>query len=133
MNRTIKFRGLRTDGKGWAYGYYVVDYLGITYIQTLDGVDTFEVDPETVGQFTGLYDKNGTEIYEGDVIGDWTDVDGEQVLSRCLVFFDETLGEWMIDVNHGKEMHIAYSLAAELNDFDYEVIGNTTEHKDLLS
>jgi len=61
--RQIKFRGLRVDGKGWVYGFYIERH-GISEILQPSG--TTPVIPETVGQFTGLLDNNGKEIYEGD-------------------------------------------------------------------
>ena len=68
MKREIKFRGLRTDGKGWVYGDLLRLVLGGNihlYIQPLD-TKRIEVIPESVGQFTGLNDTNGIEIFEDD-------------------------------------------------------------------
>ena len=63
--REIKFRGKRLDNGAWMYGSLVI-LNGRHFI--FDNADRHEVDPETIGQWTGLCDREKTKVYEGDII-----------------------------------------------------------------
>lgn len=66
MERIIKFRGQRVEDGEWIYGYLA----DVDFINNIHEVasPSEEVKPETVGQFIGMLDSNGKEIFEGDVI-----------------------------------------------------------------
>lgn len=74
MNREILFRGKSVETNKWVYGSYILEkYANTPYICFFEygsfvGLKQIEVAPETIGEFTGMTDKNGTKIFEGDIV-----------------------------------------------------------------
>lgn len=117
--REIKFRGKRLDNGEWLYGSLVI--LNGRYF-IFDDVN--EVDPTTVGEFTGLKDKNGKEIYEGDVI--------RSSLSEDRIFYHTGNAAFMEALVDRKELCYLRLDQDWIYKFRKEVIGNIHDHKYLL-
>nr|DAI65561.1 MAG TPA: YopX protein [Caudoviricetes sp.] len=120
MNREIKFRGLSFD-KGWIYGNLIKSDQS-TWIRESDYYN-FKVKVDTVGQFTGLHDKNGKEIYEGDIVK-YRDSRGQHIEK---VIFDK--GCFYAGMHWGSSTRVAPKL---INTRISEVIVNIYDNPELL-
>lgn len=133
MNREILFRGKRVDNEMWIYGDLLqsTDIVNCTEISENTGMGVrYDIIPETVGQYTGLTDKNGTKIFEGDILKHDT---------HCL------LQEYKIDYgvvywHRQKQKNLRTTLFGKLGYVElseeccknYEVISNIYDNPELL-
>lgn len=120
--RTIKFKAKRLFDSKWTCGYFYEENDN-TYIiedyqkeSMLNRNITYKVDPDTVCQFTGFLDKNGKEIYEGDVL------DGES--ESEIVFTKGTFATRSIGYSGNVMLAPLYYFQREDGTLDCKVIGN---------
>lgn len=120
MDRKIKFRGRCVITGNWAYGYYYFDKSNHIIRNESGEVIVLE---KSVGQYTGLKDKNGKEIYEGDIIKTATHKDMVTSWSKNKASFIIERNGWMFCHFFGEALEAA----------ECEVIGNTYENSELLN
>lgn len=125
--REILFKGKRLDDAEWVEGYYAkFDQLSSSCIYYVYKGHTLvaDIEPETVCQYTGLTDKNGRKIFEGDIVK-VTDSDREnQVFGIGDISFEES--SWKLCGE------ILYWLD-DVISFEFEVIGNIFDNPELLN
>lgn len=133
MAREICFRGKSKSTGEWVEGYYVGDNTIIPFnevVYDLGCIDTsssHECYPDTIGQFTGLYDKNGKEVWEGDVIHD-TDSEGRDII-HYVTYRDAAF----IGVLKGHPLFSHSTLTQSwMIECEKEVIGNIHDNPELL-
>ena len=123
MMREILFRGKRVDNDEWVYGFLTcMNYIDVfTQKVCYDGeeelkyctVEHCQVDAHTVGQYTGLTDKNGKKIFEGDIVESPNGTQG---------FIEWQNAECAFLVNIGDDWQT-------MDDCPYEVVGNIYDNK----
>lgn len=121
--REILFRGKQTNNKKWVVDNSVLFFKNATKIYgALNEWREVEVIPETVGQYTGLTDKNGTKIFEGDIVN-------YNGTNHKVVF--ETRGEsayFGIEISNIETWRFCLEVPAKLMN----VIGNIHDNPELL-
>lgn len=140
--RTIKFRGkfvyANSDGRLiWIYGslfqtdtLHNVGKAKIFKTVTYDGtIDNNEVILGTVGQFTGVVDRNGVEIYEGDIIQTY-DSKGKPILHE--VYYLENEARFATKLIGYENLNEGSLSQKWINELGFEVIGNIFDNKELL-
>ncbi len=118
--RDIKFRGICPNEGFWVYGYYAKRVASHHLI--LDGGATYHADPDSIGQYTGLKDNHGVEIYEGDICRFDTMI--PKIDGIGYVYWSVKGGCWMAQTKLPFLLHRAMSV---------EVIGNIHDNPELLT
>lgn len=141
MNRKILFRGKRVDNGEWVYGYavkgcdkdnqmFIAQSIGIGFFT--GGISAKEVIPKTVGQYTGLTDKNSNKIFEGDIVkivGDSNNDDWKDVNYVAQIIF---LDNGFCAINGTTDNYSLRRYGLSRCEFDLEVIGNIHDNPELL-
>lgn len=127
--REIKFRGKRLDNGEWIYGDLVHTIKDTLILPTDEGWNQYAVDPATVGQYTGLKDKNGKEIYEGDVIRSPL---SEDKTRPHRIFYHTGNAAFMGALVDRKELCYLRLDQDWIYKFGKEVIGNIHDNPELI-
>lgn len=135
--RAIKFRGKPTDDfLKWVYGDLITFSNGAAGIHMIDADGSISVNSTTVGQFTGLLDKNQSEVYDGDII---KAPSGRTYLVMWSTWIhQERRNKWIVDEYQFTGWCIGYKINRPIDTLDSEVlqgevIGNIYDNPELIT
>ena len=129
--REIKFRGKRQKDNSWIYGLLTNDTYGHYRIQFDANQFSQVVIPETVGQYTGLKDKNGVEIYEGDILK-IKETPFQIGGLHQVIFYEDRYLTYSILYNNIDQAN-KHPLLYQIEYADAHVIGNIYDNPELLN
>lgn len=126
--RDIKFRGKRADNGQWVYGYLIKDCDDNKFYITNTRAIYHEVNPDTIGQYTGLKDINNKEIYEGNIVLiSMSMIYGKPIEQNCKVWFEERLSSFVCNWGNNPPVRIG-----SFCNTAFEVIGNIYDNPGLV-
>ena len=141
--REIEFRGKRIEDGKWIYGcyWYVEEHYAnpienkTHFIKSKNNGIDYKVDIETLGQFTGLTDKNGTKIFEGDILcmtfsNEFTN--NEEVKIYNYVKYNDGMFATFYKDEYGEEIEDDRLCKALIEVDKLEVVGNIYDNLELL-
>lgn len=128
--REILFRGKRVDNGEWTYGDLLTptDIMDVWEISENTGMgDRYEIDPDTVGQYTGLKDKNGKKIFEGDIVRNNKHGEDNDTYDYYSTIFSNGSfrAQYLDNLEYTPKIYDIYFEG-------YEVIGNIHDNPELL-
>lgn len=136
MKREIKFRGKSIYGNIWVYGNLIHSkrFSGCSNEYRIHDIDTgleHDVIPETIGQFTGLKDKNGKEIFEGDYIKISGGLRLEFYPDNGQIIFNNHTASFVMKALNDCKVYMNFGLGYS-DGTEIEVIGNIYENPELI-
>lgn len=126
--REILFRGKRTDNGEWVFGD-LVHFPDRTKIDTHKNGQPwrgYDVYPDTVGEFTGLTDKNGKRIFEGDIVS--VKIGG--LKRKGVVFYEDIATRFGLAI--GTEKNFSFLGRQMAKTYEAEAIGDIHDNPELL-
>ena len=126
MSRTIKFRGKSIYSHEWVYGCGVLREGDNVLILGLPGAFHARVEPGSEGQFTGLLDKNGKEVFENDIV-EVADRMASNVPLVGVITYYPRLAYFATEIK-SIDGHLTFT---DLHS-EFEILGNVYENEDLL-
>lgn len=127
--REIRFRGKQIDTGEWIEGGLDTDWGLPSEQRTRYWIikpyyGSFAVVPETIGQYIGRTDKNGSKIFEGDIFN--------AGVKNCVFWFDETENAFVYGCSFGDGYRMSTATYATLDTKEIKIIGNVYDNPELL-
>lgn len=134
--REILFRAKRLDNGKWIYGSLLQCVNKQYILEVITGEVVYnEIDPKTVGQYTGRMDRGGNKIFEGDYLGDWCENDeGEECLGAYgAVTWWESDARYMLTTEEGLANDWTYEEEAHPTNWgNLYIVGNIHDNPEII-